>query len=83
LQRRLIRTQGAGAGDALINQIRHRASPSLKPVSGAGMKELIHERRVELAGEGERHQDLMRWDKDKIVDIAAIYNLTGIKSADR
>lgn len=71
----LIRTQGAGAGDALINQIRHRASPLLKPVSGAGMKELIHERRVELAGEGERHQDLMRWDKDKIVDIAAIYNL--------
>lgn len=72
----LIRTQGAGAGDALINQIRHRASASLKPVSGAGMKELIHERRVELAGEGERHQDLMRWDKDKIVDIAAIYNLS-------
>jgi hypothetical protein len=70
----LIRTQGAGAGDALINQVRHRASPLLKPVSGAGMKELIHERRVELAGEGERHQDLMRWDKDKIVDIAAIYN---------
>ena len=70
----LIRTQGAGAGDALINQIRHRASASLKPVSGAGMKELIHERRVELAGEGERHQDLMRWDKDKLVDIAAIYN---------
>ena len=70
----LIRTQGAGAGDALINQIRHRASPLLKPVSGAGMKELIHERRMELAGEGERHQDLMRWDKDKIVDIAAIYN---------
>ncbi|WP_183559815.1 RagB/SusD family nutrient uptake outer membrane protein [Mucilaginibacter sp. SP1R1] len=71
----LIRTQGAGAGDALINQIRHRASPLLKPVSGAGMKELIHERRMELAGEGERHQDLMRWDKDKIVDIAAMYNL--------
>ncbi|MEN0054513.1 MAG: RagB/SusD family nutrient uptake outer membrane protein [Mucilaginibacter sp.] len=70
----LIRTQGAGAGDALINQVRHRASAALKPVSGAGMKELIHERRVELAGEGERHQDLMRWDKDKIVDIAAIYN---------
>ncbi|GAA3982742.1 RagB/SusD family nutrient uptake outer membrane protein [Mucilaginibacter dorajii] len=71
----LIRTQGAGAGDALINQIRHRASPLLKPVVGAGMTQLIHERRVELAGEGERHQDLMRWDKDKIVDIAAIYAL--------
>ncbi|MBB6107914.1 RagB/SusD family nutrient uptake outer membrane protein [Mucilaginibacter lappiensis] len=76
----LIRTQGVGAGDALINQIRHRASPLLKPVAGAGMKELIHERRMELAGEGERHQDLMRWDKDKIVDIAAIYNLSVSKA---
>lgn len=70
-----IRTQGNGAGDALINQVRRRASALLPPVSGAGMKELIHERRVELAGEGERHQDLMRWDKKNIVDIAAIYNL--------
>jgi len=76
----LIRTQGAGAGDALINQVRHRASPLLKPVSGAGMKELIHERRVELAGEDQRHQDLMRWDKVKIVDIAAIYNLAVSKA---
>ncbi|MDB4919698.1 RagB/SusD family nutrient uptake outer membrane protein [Mucilaginibacter sp.] len=71
----LIRTNGAGAGDALINQVRRRASTLLPPVSGAGMTQLIHERRVELAGEGERHQDLMRWDKAKIVDIAAIYNL--------
>ncbi|GAA4322550.1 RagB/SusD family nutrient uptake outer membrane protein [Mucilaginibacter gynuensis] len=70
-----IRTQGAGAGDALINQVRRRASAALPPVSGAGMTQLIHERRVELAGEGERHQDLMRWDKAQIVDIAAIYNL--------
>jgi hypothetical protein len=70
-----IRSQGAGAGDALINQVRRRASTLLPPVVGAGMKELIHERRVELAGEGERHQDLMRWDKAGIVDIAAIYNL--------
>lgn len=70
----LIRTQGAGAGDALINQVRRRASTLLPPVVGAGMTQLIHERRVELAGEGERHQDLMRWDKTKIVDIAAIYS---------
>jgi hypothetical protein len=70
-----IRTQGAGAGDALINQVRRRASALLPPVVNAGMKELIHERRVELAGEGERHQDLMRWDKVNLVDIAAIYNL--------
>jgi len=70
-----IRTQGAGAGDVLINQVRRRASAALPPVVNAGMKELIHERRVELAGEGERHQDLMRWDKVNLVDIAAIYNL--------
>lgn len=70
----LIRTQGAGAGDALINQVRRRASILLPPVVGAGMTQLIHERRVELAGEDQRHQDLMRWDKKNIVDIAAIYN---------
>jgi len=70
-----IRTQGAGAGDALINQVRRRASVGLPPVTNAGMAQLIHERRVELAGEGERHQDLMRWDKVNLVNIAAIYNL--------
>lgn len=70
-----IRTSGAGAGDREINLIRKRASASLPAVVNAGMPQLIHERRVELAGEGERHQDLMRWDKAKIVDIAAIYNL--------
>ncbi|MEJ2903051.1 RagB/SusD family nutrient uptake outer membrane protein [Pedobacter panaciterrae] len=75
-----IRTQGAGAGDALINQVRRRASVLLPPVVNAGMKELIHERRVELAGEGERHQDLMRWDKKNLVDIAAIYNLAKSKA---
>lgn len=75
-----IRTLGAGAGDALINIVRKRASPLLIPVAGAGMTQLIHERRVELAGEGERHQDLMRWDKKNIVDIAAIYNLPKSKS---
>jgi len=70
-----IRTQGAGAGDALINQVRRRASAALPPVANAGMAQLIHERRVELAGEGERHQDLMRWDKVNLVNIASIYNL--------
>jgi hypothetical protein len=37
------------------------------------MTELIHERRVELAGENQRHFDLMRWDKANIVDIVALY----------
>ncbi len=76
----LIRTKGVGAGDAIINKIRYRASPLLPKVVNAGMKELIHERRMELAGEGERHQDLMRWDRNKFVDIASIYNLPISKS---
>ena len=66
-----IRKDGAGAGDAEINAVRDRAG--LPPVSNAGMPELIHERRVELLGENQRHQDLMRWDKAGIVDIVQIY----------
>ncbi len=66
-----IRSAGAGAGDDEINVVRARVG--LPPVSGAGMSELIHERRVELFGENQRHQDLMRWDKAGIVDIVKIY----------
>lgn len=44
-----IRKNGAGAGDAEINSVRQRAH--LLPVTGAGMNQLIHERRVELGGE--------------------------------
>lgn len=68
-----IRLNGAGAGDAEINAVRKRASAALKPVTNGGMKELMHERRVELCGENERHQDLIRWDKAKLVDIVSIY----------
>ena len=66
-----IRSTGAGAGDDEINLVRARAG--LLPISNAGMPELIHERRVELFGENQRHQDLMRWDKAGIVDIVKIY----------
>jgi hypothetical protein len=66
-----IRKDGAGSGDAEINEVRARAG--LPPVSNAGMPELIHERRVELFGENQRHQDLMRWDRAGIVDIVQIY----------
>lgn len=66
-----IRKSGAGAGDAEINMVRDRAG--LGPVSNADMPELIHERRMELLGENQRHQDLMRWDKAGIVDIVQIY----------
>ena len=37
------------------------------------MEDLMHERRVELAGENDRHQDLMRWDRAGVIDIVAHY----------
>ena len=58
-------------GDMEINEVRMRND--LPAVSGATIEDLIHERRVELAGENQRHQDLMRWDKAGIVDIQALY----------
>ncbi|HLZ89932.1 MAG TPA: RagB/SusD family nutrient uptake outer membrane protein, partial [Puia sp.] len=65
-----IRLNGAGSGDAEINAVRKRAG--LAPVAGAGMNQLIHERRVELAGENIRWQDLLRWDKDKLINLDTI-----------
>ena len=58
-------------GDAELNAVRTRAG--LSPITNATMEDIIHERRVELAGENQRHFDLMRWDKADIVDIVAIY----------
>ena len=63
--------RSSGNGDAEINAVRQRVG--LPTISGATMEDLIHERRVELAGENQRHFDLMRWDKAGIVDIKAIY----------
>ncbi|MEZ2444706.1 RagB/SusD family nutrient uptake outer membrane protein [Chitinophaga sp. RCC_12] len=68
-----IRLNGPGAGDAELNAVRKRASASLPAVTNAGMAALMHERRVELCGENERHQDLLRWDKANLVDIVALY----------
>ena len=65
-----IRQSGAGAGDAEINAVRLRAG--LSPIAGAGMPQLIHEKRVELGGENVRWQDLLRWDKDKLVNLDTI-----------
>ena len=65
-----IRQNGPGSGDVEINAVRLRAG--LLPVSGAAMPQLIHERRVELAGENVRWQDLLRWDKDKLVNLDTI-----------
>ena len=67
-----IRLSGAGAGDMEINKVRQRAG--LETVSGAGMPELIHERRVELGGENIRFFDLMRWDKAGIIDATTIFS---------
>lgn len=58
-------------GDAELNAVRTRAG--LKAKTNATMQDIMHERRVELAGENERHQDLMRWDKAKLIDIVAHY----------
>ncbi|MBB6002916.1 RagB/SusD family nutrient uptake outer membrane protein [Arcicella rosea] len=60
-------------GDAEINAVRKRVN--LASLSNATMKNIMHERRVELAGENERHQDLMRWDKAGLLDIVAHYKI--------
>lgn len=58
-------------GDAELNAVRERSGRT--PLTNATMEDLIHERRVELAGENQRHQDLIRWDKAGLVDIVALY----------
>ena len=58
-------------GDVELNAIRKRAG--LPNVTNATMTNLIHERRVELAGENERHLDLIRWDKAGIINIVSHY----------
>ncbi len=65
----------AGAA-ALINQVRRRADPTAKilpdvPVGTEAdlFKALRHERRVELALESHRYNDLMRWQKAGKIDI--------------
>jgi hypothetical protein len=60
-------------GDAELNAVRTRAGLTKK--TNATITNIIHERRVELAGENERHQDLMRWDKAGIIDIVAHYGI--------
>ena len=67
-----IRVSGAGAGDAEINKVRQRAG--LSALTGAGMPQLIHERRVELGGENIRFFDLLRWDKANIIKADTIFN---------
>ncbi|MCB0629793.1 MAG: RagB/SusD family nutrient uptake outer membrane protein [Saprospiraceae bacterium] len=60
-------------GDAELNAVRQRAG--LTPKTNATMADVIHERRVELAGENQRHLDLVRWDQAGIIDIVAHYQI--------
>lgn len=55
----LIRKNGAGAGDAYINQIRQRAG--LSPITGATLEDLLKERGFEMLWEGHRRQDMIRF----------------------
>ncbi|MCG8388953.1 MAG: RagB/SusD family nutrient uptake outer membrane protein, partial [Cytophagales bacterium] len=57
-------------GDTELNAVRARVG--LDPKTNATMEDIIHERRVELAGENQRYFDLLRWDKANIVDIVAL-----------
>jgi hypothetical protein len=66
-----IRLNGPGAGDVLINQVRNRAK--LNPLTNATINDLMHETRVEAAGENLRHQNLLRWDKAGIINLETFY----------
>ncbi|MCF8380835.1 MAG: RagB/SusD family nutrient uptake outer membrane protein [Bacteroidales bacterium] len=55
----LIRLNGAGAGDDLINDVRDRAEVS--PWTGATLEDLLAERGREMFLEGHRRQDLIRF----------------------
>lgn len=67
--------RSGGDGDTEINTVRQRVG--LPTLSNAAMQELIHERRVELAGENQRYFDLIRWDKAGIIDITQELGETG------
>lgn len=66
----------AGAA-TLINQVRRRADPSgaILPDRSSGLTKeemfamLMHERRIELALEGHRYFDLVRWHRAGLIDI--------------
>lgn len=60
-------------GDAELNAVRTRAG--LSPKTNVTMVDIMHERRVELAGENQRHADLVRWDKANIIDLVAHYQI--------
>ncbi len=63
----LIKLNGPNSvSDGLINDLRKRAGLT-KMLSNCTMDDLIHERRCELATEGHRHFDLVRWGLAKSI----------------
>jgi starch-binding outer membrane protein, SusD/RagB family len=74
----LLGNNNIGRAAELINLVRRRADPSGnilpdRPSTATAdqmMQWLIHERRVELALEGHRYNDLVRWHKAGIINIS-------------
>ncbi|MCR9226312.1 MAG: RagB/SusD family nutrient uptake outer membrane protein [Flavobacteriaceae bacterium] len=70
-----IRRDGPGAGDAELNAVRTRSLGDGAAITGADMTALIHERRVELAGENQRFADLKRWHRAGIIDLVEHFQI--------
>lgn len=74
---RLLGDNDASGAAELINQVRHRADPTdaiLVPRPGGSTTAqmwdyLMHERRVEMALEGHRYHDLVRWHRAGLINI--------------
>jgi len=67
----LVRSGDAPAAKPLVDQVRERAG--LAPLaSDPTMDDIIQERRVELAFEGHRYNDLRRWHNDGVLQIGSI-----------
>ncbi len=76
---KLLGSNDVSGAATLINQVRRRADPSgliLADRDAGSTKDqmvdfLMHERRVELAFEGHRYFDLVRWHRAGLIDIDA------------
>jgi starch-binding outer membrane protein, SusD/RagB family len=74
---RLLGNSDIAGAAALINQVRRRADPTgaILPERPAGATKdqmfqwLMHERKVELALEGHRYNDLVRWHRAGLINI--------------